>query len=167
MQSSSRNPKRLSAARATALLRLLKLNSETVWRDLNRLLLTEYDRTDAFKWFSPKWRGPSPAAALYLRMKLQEAWSERRRRRQIGRTTAGDASIVGLRRRVEAILASGGDEVLERFEKRISLTEGDLARQDKPVPDPRRTDDQLRQEAGALSLKDMIVAVSGKTKTGA
>jgi len=121
--------RKLSPARAESIRKILGLTRKEIARDMSALAGVQYSRSDLHRWFSTGraagqagGRGPSVSLTLYLRLALREAWKRRCEARALADRRNGD-----LMARAAAFIESAGPRQLERFEKRLRLSEDELA----------------------------------------
>ena len=113
--------KQMTAARADALRKLLELSYAEVADGINRLAGTNYGQVDTHRWFKDKKRRPTTTLVLYLRSVLKARWRRRTLRRALPTGAGAD-----LRVRALNLFDNADQQILERFEKRLRLSELDL-----------------------------------------
>ncbi len=111
------------------------------------LAQAKYSKADVARWFNPdpaNDRRPPITLNLYLRMRIQTAWQRRCEARAHrsetphnpaphSNSSAITPELEAIRQRVERLLGLADEKALERFEKRLALSEGDLEYK-RPVP---------------------------------
>ncbi len=115
----------LSAQQAEAKRKLLGMSRYEVVSEVGKLARAQYSRVDAHRWFVSTEgtdRGPPLSLAIYLRLAIKEAWRARCERRQ-GRSLPKTE----LHQRATRLILNADAETLARFEKRLRLSEYDLA----------------------------------------
>jgi hypothetical protein len=112
--------KNMTPTQAEALRKLLGLTYGEIALGMNRLAGTKYSSTETARMF--KKRDPSVPMVIYLRFALKARWQRRIATRGLLSANGGD----DIECRALRFIAAADAKNLERFEKRLRLSEFDL-----------------------------------------